>query len=396
MKKPLLLFLLLSAAFPALARDIDLDRIYIDRKYPRYARLASHRIEAYRKSGARFIDRQIIFVHWISADRLVYLKEFKSITIVYEYNLKNSSRREVIRLAGTVTLSSLTKDRRFIVCKLLQINGASLPTQKLSIIDWRQGTVHYKASDFPFKDFSLFPSGDGIIIEKPRGFVRCHAAAGIEQLILPSREYQPQLKGYAPRILLISPDRLNKIILGGSGGSYRTLLISRGKSRFIKGPTSSRETYWLDNERILYRSGYTGNFAVTIHNIKNGKRNRLLKGTLNSGIALSRGSRQFACLDNQVIALYDYDKNKPLFTCLEGDEISFSPSGSRFAALLYGKCFIVKKAILVRRLSDLKAEVRHLQRLYRHIASTRKYHLNTFAEIYCRKKIQSYSRALNK
>lgn len=380
---------------PASARDIDLDRIYLKKSYPLYHQLLNYRLEAYRLSGARFIDRKTIFVHWLSANQLIYLKEFASTTIIYRYDLKKSSRREIGRLAGTVTTSSLTPNGRFLACKLLYLSPHSLPYQKLCIINCATGKIQYRRSSFPFKDYSHSPSGSGIILEGKMGFLQFYPSAGINRLLLPREKYNARMGKRSPRILLLSPDSLKKLIIAGSGGSYRSLLLTGSGIKNITDISSSRETCWLNNEKIIYRSGYSGSFSVKIKNITSGKTTTLIKNTLNSGITVSRETGLISFLDNQIITLYPTQKGIPLRTGLEGDDISFNPSASRFAALLYGKCFVVRRTTLMRRLPAVKSQVKLLKRLYQKLQQSKKHLANTYSAEYCRKKTRSYSRCIN-
>jgi len=389
------LFFLFLLIVPAAGRDIDLDRIYLNKSYPFYHQLLNYRLEAYRRSGARFIDRNTIFVHWLSANQLIYLKEFSSATVIYRYDLRKSSRREIGRLTGTVTTSSLTNNGRFLVCKILYLSRDSLPYQKLCIVNCASGKIQYRTSNFPFKDYSHSPSGSGIIQEGKRGFFQFYPSAGIHRLLLPRKKYISHLATLNPRILLLSPDRLKKLVIAGSGGSYRSLLLSGTGIKKIADISSSRETCWLNNEEIIYRTGYSGRYSVKINNIVTDKTITLIKNTLNSGIAVSRETGLISFLDNQVIAIYPYRKGVPVCTGLEGDDISFSPSASRFATLLYGKCFIVRHTTLLRRLPSVKSQVILLQGLYRKLQHSKKYHINSYSSEYCRKKIQSYSRCIH-
>ncbi len=393
LKTQSLFFFIFLFILPASGRDIDLDRIYLNKSYPFYHQLLNYRLEAYRRSGARFIDRNTIFVHWLNADQLIYLKEFPSTTVIYRYNLKDSSRREIGRLAGTVTTSPLTPNGRFLACKILYLSRNSLPYQKLCVVNCNTGKILYRPSNFPFKDYSHSPSGSGIILEGERGFLQFYPSAGINRLLLPRKKYISQLATRDPRILLLSPDRLKKLIVAGSGGSYRSLLLSDRGIKKISDISSSRETFWLNNEEIIYRSGYSGHYSVKVKNIINDKIITLIKNTLNSGISVSHETGLVSFLDNQVITLYTSQKGLTVRTGLEGDDICFNPSASRFAALLYGKCFIVRHTTLLRRLPAVKSQVK---RLYRKLQHLNKYHINSYSTEYCRKKVQSYSRCINR
>ncbi len=377
------------------ARDIDLDAIYIHQKYPDYNRFLEYRLEAYHVAGSRFIDRNIIKVHWLTSHELVYLKEFPGLTIIYRYNLKKGKRDEIARLSGTVTVSSVTRGGRFMQLKRLYENNSPLPQMESCLINLERGSRSCFPSKFPFRDFTLSMRNDAIISEKNSGFSEYYPGADISRLIVPGNRYNYKLLNRNPRLLLQSPDLLKQIIIAGSGGSYRGLILQGNTSRIIQDITSSQEIYWMDNHHIIYRTGSIGNYHVTVRNISTGKSMRLLSGSLNTGIAVSTFSGSIAFLDNQIINLHDLRTGKTVSTGLEGDDIVFSPSGNYFASLIYGKCLISRKDTLFQNQKNIISQVKKLKGMYHFLNNKSQFHINEYSKTYCRKKIRTYTTFIN-
>lgn len=392
------LFLLIMMILlpPLQGRDIDLDAIYISKKYPRFSALARHRFEAWRLTGAFPVDRNVTGLHWTGGRELLYLRELSQLTIIYRFDLRRHHKKELFRYGGVITASSPARGGRYMMTKGLRVTRRSLPLSERCLVDLKKGDSRCRAADYPFRDFTLYHKKTAFVTERPRGFIAFFPDTGTRRLIISRRRYSSYLSKENLRLLRQSPGGLYSMIIAGSGGAYRGLLLSGGKSRLIKNLTSSSEFHWLSEQRAVYRTGTTGNYYVTIHDFKNKMKNTISRRTLHSGISAPSVQGSIAFLENQVIQFHDVNTSRTCSTGLEGDDVAFSPDGTLFACLIYGRCMVARRERVLAIRNRLRPKIRSLLSFYRDIKKQKKYHMNDFSQKYCDMKIKTYKNFLER
>jgi len=282
------------------------------------------------------------------------------------------------------------------MAKGLRVTRRSLPLSERCLFDLKKADSRCRTTGYPFRDYTLNRNKTAFITEEPRGFTAFSPDTGTRRLITPRRRYLSYLSKQNLRLLRQSPGGLHSMIIAGSGGSYRGLLLSGGKARLIKNLTSSSEFHWLSEQRAVYRTGTTGNYFVTIHDFKNTKKKTISRRTLHSGISAPSVQGDLAFLENQVIQFHDITTSHTCSTGLEGDDMAFSPDGTLLACLIYGRCMVTRQDRVLTRRNRIRKKIRSLQSLYREIKKTKKYHLNDFTTTYCDMKIKTYKNFLEK
>jgi len=159
----------------------------------------------------------------------------------------------------------------------------------------------------------------------------------------------------------------------------------------MDGLSSSSEIYWIDNDRLIYRKGATGNFSVVIYNIKNQKEKVLLNNSFNTNITYSPHPMIAAFLRDQIINIYDFQKNKLINTGTEGEDILFSPNGNKFISLIYKKLFIIDIAALNKKTIELKRSWNEILSVYNELKNKNDEFTNEYSLDYINRKIITYN-----
>lgn len=396
MRKIFFFLFLLSLSGVSYSRDIDLDSIYISDTSSVYSNIISEKYKAYSDAGARAIAPRTIFARWISGSEILYIKEFRSLNIIYRINLTTSEVSEIKRISGTVSFAELGRAGRLLYLKLLTEGRSLIPSSYLVIVNTVTGRTFTRRANNPFQDFTLSPSSGDLIYESRKGISSADISAGTVHLILPLKRYSAIRRGSDFTLARISPNRKHFLLLNGSGGSYRALCTNQGHDIFITGISSLAETRWLNSDSIIYRSGTPGNYGIYIYRISSGKKLKLYSGSLNTNLCLSPAAGKASYLDNQLIRIYDISSSVSAETGLEGEDVFFSPDGSRFLSLFHGTLFVTHQRRLfgIRQQSSIRKKARRLIYLYTQAGKDLSIQTSGYSSSYIIKKISAYRRYL--
>ncbi|MBN2158004.1 MAG: hypothetical protein JW807_01320 [Spirochaetes bacterium] len=372
------------------ARDINLDSIYIRSGSRYYDRLLEKKVEAYQAAHSQFVDRNVIFACWGDGFTLLYAKELPELNIIYSFNRTARRCRELFRLTGTITAFKNSASGKYLFVKRILAGADMVPRGETLVLNCGTRQITKIEPAYPFIDFSLAPGGDTILYESKEGIVEYFPETGVKRLEIRRREYASVATPGAPTIAYLSPNRKKTVVVSGSGGSYRSKIISRAGSLSLPGITSASEIHWIDNNLLVYRMGDAGNYSVNLYDT-NARKSTLLTGnSLNTNIQFSVFPKLVAFLKDQVIHIYDARKKETVNTGLEGEDVSFSPDGNRFASLYLKKLFITGVATVSKKNAALTKLARQIQELYRVCLDSSGDLANEYSPEYIRKKIAVY------
>jgi hypothetical protein len=374
------------------ARDINLDSVYINAESGLYSRLLEKKIEAYQAAGSQFVDRDVIFANWGDGNTILYVKEAPRINVINSFNRATRRSRELFRVTGTITAVKSSANGRYLFIKRLIEVEQSVPRGETQVLDVYAKKTATLESVYPFLDFSLAPGGNSILIETGDGIVEYFPDTGRRNRVVPRKDYADILQPSAPAIAYQSPNRKQVVVACGSGGSYRGKMISYGRSWLVPGITSASELFWVDNNLLVYRRGYAGNFSVHLYDTAAQKTSELLNNSLNTNIQFSVYPKIISFLQDQVIHVYDIRRIENITIGLEGEDVSFSPDGNRFISLYLKKLFITSMAAVKKKNIELAKTAKEIMTLYQNLLGSRKDMANEFSPEYIRKKISVYSK----
>jgi hypothetical protein len=390
---PLLFFNLLYSL--SLARDINLDEIYIRRSSPSLKKLVFEKLDTYEKINAVFVDRDVIFSGWISGDQIIYIKESPdNINIIYRYHTRKQKNEAIFRLKGLITYSHIGWNGRYLFLKRLITKEGVIPSGERVILNLGSKRVIISQTASPFLDFSIPVNGNSIIYESKSGFVEYYPDYGMRRLILDRRRYSDIVTSKNPSIAFLSPDRRKILIINGGGGNYRGKIVQGRTSFRFPGISSATELYWIDNYNILFRKGSAGSFSAILYNIKRRRSKTLIRNSLNTNIFLSFHSRIISLIKDQVIHLYFIEGGRLINIGIEGEDISFEPSGKFFTSLIFKKLFIINLNTLMRRRIELRRSWKSLLGLYRDLSTDRQHYENEYSAHYIKRKVRVYQKLL--
>jgi hypothetical protein len=388
-----ILFLLALCLTPDLrARDINLDSVYINSESGIYTRLLEKKIEAYQAAGSQFVDRDVIFACWGDGNTILYVKEAPRINVIYSFNRSNRQSQELFRVSGTITALKSSVNGRYLFIKRLYEGDQKMPRGATLVLDVYAKKIMTLDSVYPFLDFSLAPGGNSILAESADGIMEYFPDTGKKSRVLPRKEYEDIIQAGAPVIAYQSPNRKQIVVVSGSGGSYRGKLIAPGATGKVPGITSASELFWIDNTRLVYRTGYAGNFSVVLYDTAARKGAELLNNSLNTNIQFSMFPKIVSFLQDQVIHVYDIRRIEKVTIGLEGEDVSFSPDGNRFISLYLKKLFLTSMTTVKKKNIELAKTAKEISALYRNLLDARGDLANEYSPEYVRKKISIYSR----
>lgn len=374
------------------ARDINLDSVYIDADSSLYNRLLEKKIEAYQAAGSQFIDRDVIFASWGDGNTILYVKEAPRINVITLFNRATRRHQELFRLTGTITAVKSSANGRYLFIKRLIEVEQSVPRGETQVLDIYAKKSVILGSVYPFLDFSLAPGGNSILIESGEGIVEYFPDTGRRNRVVQRKDYADILQPGAPAIAYQSPNRKQVVVACGSGGSYRGKIISSGRSWQVPGITSASELFWVDNNLLVYRKGYPGNFSVHLYDAAARKSSELLSNSLNTNIQFSVYPKIISFLQDQVIHAYDIRRVENITIGLEGEDVCFSPDGNRFISLYLKKLFITSMATVKKNNIEMAKTAKEIMNLYQNLLGSSKEMANEFSPEYIRKKISVYSK----
>jgi hypothetical protein len=373
------------------ARDLDLDGIYLSRNSGSYQKLIIQKLEGYRLAGSRVVERDIIFARWISGADILYVREFQSVNVIYRYNRNTSRHIELARIPGTISGINLAQDGRYLYAKTLTIERNPIPVNRLMIIDTGNGKTVTRNATFPFMDITLSPQGQSFLYESRKGIMEEFPDTGTSRLLISHEKYGSLRKNNGnPTLVLLSPNRQYALLINGSGGFYNSIIVGPDRESSFQGISSTQETFWMNNNLLIYRSGNTGNYGVTIESVKDGTKRQLFTGSLNTNLCLSPVPGRAAFLMNQLIMLYDINSGIIQKSGLEGEDVYFSPDGSRFLSLFHKTLFITHERQMLGAQSAISKNSETLLSIYHETLKDRTSLINEYSSDYCRQKISAY------
>ncbi len=393
-KKISAIIILLSINVPLLSRDIDLDAIYLKKDSAVYRQLTAAKEKLYDRISSLFIDQNVIYAEWSGGDDIIYIKEFSGINIVYKYTRSSRGRMEITRFNGTVTSAMLSKDGNFLYAKTLYYNDDAEAVSETLTIKTESGDTIRKRSGFLFLDFTLHPSGRGLVHQTGQGIVRTDSVTGDSRLVVSKDLIGDISSGGDPVLAFISPDEKKTVLISGNGGSYRTKIVTSSGQTALNGVSSNTDLRWIDNSRFIYRSGGGGDYSVRIYDLSSGKSKELVSGTMNPDINFSEIPGLITCLDNQVITIFSRDLKKRIDTGIEGEESYFSPDGRRFTSIYLGRLYVSSLNMVEKYRIEIRRNAEDITKLYRKAAETKSFWESDYSPEYINKKIKQYDKFL--
>lgn len=385
------IFIFILPAGALSGRDIDLDKVYISDSSSFYSKLINLKLEAYQKAGSAVLAENVVFANWINGNDIIYIREFGSINLLYLYNKNTSTSREILRIPGAVVAMLPDSTGAYAHIKYLSLRKDSpVPDNHLLTVNLRNYKTKDRLTNNISVDFALSPEGSSIIFESPKGISEEFTETGLVRLLIPSSEYFTKIGGGKgnPTIALFSPDRRSCLLMNGSGGIYRSLLPRTKRS--VSGLTSPAETFWINNDTLMFRTGHTGSYSVTVESLSDGKRNTLIRDSLNTNICMSPKAGMASFLNSQLIVLYNINTAAKNDTGLEGEDVFFSPDGSSFVSLFVGNLFLSRYNTVLEKKPSLAKHGRTVLETYRQVIADGEF-INEYSQAYCTQKIKAYS-----
>ncbi len=391
-RKFIFIIICLSLSPSLFARDINLDEIYI-KKTSRYnKRLIQTKLDTYQKINAIFIDRNVIFAWWISGNEILYIKEFpkSNLNLICRYHLIGRRSIELRRLRGVITIAQASPNGRYLILKRLIQKNRIIPEGERIIFNIKSKKFKISKSPYAFLDFSIPLEGNSIIYEIDKKLIELSLYSSISSVLLNRESYSDIVLSKNPSIAYFSPDRQKFLVINGSGGHYRSKMFYQGGTERLTGISSSSELFWIDNNRIAFRKGYTGNFSVVLYDIQKMKSVTLLKKSFNTNIFYSQHPKILSFLKEQLILIYSISEDRLIKTGIEGEDISFAPNGIKFSSLAFKKLFIINIETLKKKRIELKRSWRSILSIYKALKKNRRELMNEYSIHYINRKIDAY------
>ena len=385
-----------AAGNMSIARDINLDEIYLRPSSPYLRRLIIAKLDAYQEAGAHLVDSGVIFAGWFSGKDVVYVKEFPGTeeNAVCVYDVRTGQQRELFRITGTVMALAVTADGRHIVIKRMVRRRSIVPDNELYVYYLPTGRSYQVSSNSIFRDFSVAPEGNSMFHETGRGIEELTLFSKVRRIAVPKRHYSLIVATDNPSVACFSPGRNRYIVMNGGGGRYKGILFGTGSASILKGITSPGEFFFVDNNTIAYRKGYTGYFFVALRNLLTGRETRFGYPSLNTSLNYSVAPGILSFTKDQMIQLYVMSEKKLFHAGIEVEDVSFSADGVNFTALICNRLFIVNRHSLTRRRIGLRRSWRNILRIYRELKTRPGDMDNEFSAQYIGRKISIYSELL--
>ena len=386
-----IIFLLCLLLFQAelFSRSVDIDAIYLRKDSSLYNRIISEKFESYTKAGSLLVDSNVAFAVWAGNREIVYVTETAGLNRLMVYNINNHEKREILRFGGAAT-SLQGRGRGYIILKRMFMKGG-LPRGETIWYNPATETTGVLPGAGAFPEFTLSPDGFSVFIEGAEGIYQHRPDSGTKRLFIEKSEYSGLGSSRETVFAYVSPDSSRSAVIKGSGGQYKGIILS-SEGKPLPGVTSSTELFWIDNSRIIMRTGVAGSFNGEILDIEKGKRETLVADSLNTNISFSARAGRAALLDNQLICVYDVNDGKLFMSGLEGDDPALSPDGLRLISLFQNRLFVTRLDSLKRSDHKLKGHSAKLAELYRKASADKASHKNDFSSEYIRKKIRVYER----
>jgi len=288
----------------------------------------------------------------------------------------------------------LNKTGNLLYAKILYYNDNAEAVSEVITIEISSGDLARQRSGFLVLDFTLHPSGRGVVRQTGQGIIQTDPVTGDSWLILSKDLYGDISSGGDPVLAFLSSDEKKTVLISGNGGSYKTKVITASGQTALNGVSSNTDLRWIDNSRFIYRSGGGGDYSVRVYDISSGKSKELISGTLNPDINYSDIPGIITCLDNQVITVISRDLKKRIDTGIEGEESYFSPDGRKFTSIYLGKLYVNSLNMVEKYRIEIRRNAEDLIKLYRRAAETKSVWESDYSPEYINKKIKQYDKFL--
>ena len=393
-KKSIAIVVFLLINVPLFTRDIDLDAIYIDRNSSLYRQIVTAKEKIYSGISSLFVDSNVIFAEWSGGNDIIYIREFSGTNILYRYMRSTRKKEEITRFPGTVTSAFLNRYGGTLFVKTLFYNDEAEPESELISVDVKTGAVSRNKSGHLFLDFTLHPSGYGIVCQTGEGIVRMDSPGGDGKILVTGGSVKDFSTGPDPVLAFISPDEKKTVLVAGSGGSYSARVLTPSGSLDVDGVASCSDIRWIDSSRFVFRSGGAGDYSVKVFDISSGRSRLLISGTLNPDINFSEIPGLITCLDNQMITVFSRDLSRRIDTGIEGEESFFSPDGGKFTSIYLGRLYINSLNMVQKYRMEVRRNAEMLLALYREAVKEKSSWQNDYSTVYLAKKIKQYEKFL--
>lgn len=391
-KRCFLLFLLYLLFSPdVFGRDIDMDEIYISNAQGYLSKLSSLKHNAYQILKSTPVDSNVIFAGWVSGNRLVYVKEYINADIneIYEYYPSSRIKKRMATVKGAVIHSKISLNGHYLFLKVVYVSRNSV-NNEIVILNLRDRFVRKKRSLTPLLDFTVSYHGDSLFYENGDGITEYFPDDGSERLILPKDRYSRMMSNSNCTLAYVSPMRNRILLVNGGGGLYDSVLLQGRGSRIIEGISSSSEIWWLDNSRIIYRSGSLARYHLVQYNAETGSSEIKSDMSLNTNISYSPFDRYVSYNLDGIISFYfsRYDDTRRF--PVEGEDISFSPDGQVFLSLFQKRLYLSRYSALQESQLELRRNSAEILTIYRRLRNSGRNLLNEYSDEYIRRKISVY------
>ncbi|HRS63742.1 MAG TPA: hypothetical protein P5554_11190, partial [Spirochaetota bacterium] len=183
-------FLITAINIPLLARDIDLDGIYLKKDSLLYNQISTIKEKNYSDLSSILIDNNVIYGCWISGEEILYIKEIVNQNSIYIFN-KNSGKRKVIyKFNGTTTFCDFKINTGLLAIKYIFINDEGASVSKDIFIDSKTLEVKESMSFSLFQDYNLSTDSRTILIAKKDGIYKYDPLTETNTKILDKKSYE--------------------------------------------------------------------------------------------------------------------------------------------------------------------------------------------------------------
>ena len=395
MKKFLLLLtlLILTNSSNLLARDINLDSIYI-KNSNNYQQLISLKYDLYATAKSKKLLKNVIFAHWLNGKTITTIQEFNSLNILATYNLETNKIKIIKTFIGTISSALFSKNGKSVIIRNILTKEDGYPLIKTTLIKINFKKSYRINSSYPFTDISFSPDGNFIYYHKKlKGIYKLNPITKKEFQIISIDRYKEIIKKGDLTIVHPSPNEKKFLILSGSGGNYRSKLLSNSINKKITHISSSNEVIWLNNFNFLFQHGNPMNYRISKYSLKDNLVSNISKKSLNTNLTSSLKKGNYTFLENQIVILKQ-SKSKQFITYLEGEDASFSPDKTKFISLFMGNLFLTDLSKISNNNFKMHKILKKILDKYKLLYKRNELWLNIFTKHYLKLKISTYKSLL--
>jgi hypothetical protein len=367
MWKSLLFTAIVFCSTAVFSRDINLDSQYFKKDSETLQRLTELKLDTYISIESAFVDKDVIFAGWLSGAEVVFIREYaqSDLNVVCRYSLSTRTQVELFRFGGAVTYAKSSMNGHYLFIKKVNNRIGNALINEMLIYDFKKGMLQKRQSQNFLLDFTLSYFGESVIIENKSGLSEFFPDTAREKTILPATAYDKIRYQNQPILGFPSPNKKFLLVLCGGGGAYSALIFKNGQlTGRIQNITSASEVGWLDENTLVYRSGYSGGYSVTVYDAAVNSAKTIGNPSLDTNIVLSPRSSIVAFTEDGTIAVYENASKKLSRYLFEGQDVAFSPAGNEFLSLYAKKLFIAKRLMIPVKSTLLKAKTEEILKIY--------------------------------